>query len=70
MKSLCYVSASLAKNIVGGPDFDGGYLSLNVGQISVFYRKFFKHSNNARHTQENFVAVSLREILPCARFIL
>ena len=33
--------SSSAKNIVSGPDGDGGYLSLNVGQMSVFYRKKF-----------------------------
>ena len=35
----------LMVDIVIGPDVDGGYLPLNVGQMSVFYRKLFKHSN-------------------------
>ena len=37
--------SSSAKNIVSGPDGDGGYLSLNVGQMSVFYRRFVNYSN-------------------------
>ena len=37
--------SSSAKNIVSGPDGDGGYLSLNVGQMLVFYGKLSRHSN-------------------------
>ena len=33
------------KDLVSGPDVDSGHLSLNVDQLSVFYRKFLKHSN-------------------------
>ena len=36
-----------AKTIASGPDGHGGYLSLNGDQMSLFYRKFFNHSDTA-----------------------
>ena len=35
----------VGKDMISGPDGDGGYLSLNVRQVSVVYIKFSKHSS-------------------------
>ena len=42
---ICPPPVTMLKKALSGPDGDDGYLSLNVRQMSVFYRRFSKHSN-------------------------
>jgi len=55
--------SSSEKDIVSGPDGDGGYLPLNVGQMSDIYRQLFDHSSKSTECEENTPSVLIERLM-------